>query len=69
MVYKVTKLEYYRLMFSVILVKSTLLGVGKIGPSESFIRNLSESNLLIPGRHIQLEHTIGQGNYYHCKSI
>ena len=28
-----------------------------------FIRNLSESNLLIPGRHIQLVNIVGQGMY------
>ena len=44
-----------------ILVKATKLGDEKIGLSESYVKKFSESNLLIPGRHIQLEHTIGQG--------
>ena len=37
--------------------------VGKIEPSESYIKKFKDSKLLIPGRHIQLMHTIGQGTY------
>ena len=42
-------------------VQKNTLGDGKFGPS---VKQFNDSNLLIPGRHIQLERTIGQGIYY-----
>ena len=42
------------------LAKTTLV-VETIGPSELYAKKFRDSNLLIPGRHIQLNHTIGQG--------
>ena len=43
------------------LAKTITLEVEKIGPSELYAKKFRDSNLLIPGRHIQLNHTIGQG--------
>ena len=37
---------------------------GQLEVSSGFIRNMSESDMLIPGRHIRLKETVGQGN--HC---
>ena len=34
-------------------------------PSE-YIRNLDEHDMLIPGRHLQLMDTVGQGIGYNC---
>ena len=49
------------ILISVTQVKTTTLGVEKIGPSEMYVSKFHDSNLLIPGRHIQLKHTIGEG--------
>ena len=40
-----------------------------IGPSEMYAKKFHDSKLLIPGRHIQLNHTIGQGYVSIYKSI
>ena len=43
------------------LAKNAALRVETIGSSELYAKKFLDSNLLIPGRHIQLNHTIGQG--------
>ena len=39
------------------------ISTGRARIQSLFVRNLSESNLLIPGRHIQLVNIVGQGMY------
>ena len=39
------------------------ISTGRARIQSLFIKNLSESNLLIPGRHVQLVNIVGQGMY------
>ena len=55
------------MLFILLIVKTATLEGGR-RPSEALIDNFSKSNLLIPGRHIQLGHTIGQGTYFNAYS-